>query len=263
MADISTIRTDLISIVGNNRLPIKSKMSLIRRKLKAINIFIDLKPNKIFNQKKSKINKILSILPSIKYNVDLKKLLTQKLITDLTNFESYPYINSSIETKEDDIKGYRNLNQENVMEIFRNTNPQNKIIIKESKKQMDSEEKSEVTEIDSEVENKYSEETDDDSEETDDDSEETDDDSDATDEESEATDEESKDELDKTVNNLIDDLTNDEKVKLIIKLTKYKLEHEFKMEAENNRNIERMEELAIKKLKIKNKYKLKKLENRK
>jgi len=262
MADISTIRTDLISIVGNNRLPIKSKMSLIRRKLKAINIFIDLKPNKIFNQKKSKINKILSILPSIKYNVDLKKLLTQKLITDLTNFESYPDINSSIETKEDDIKGYRNLNQENIMEIFRNTNPQNKIIIKESKKQMDSEVETEVSEIESQVENEYSEETDDDSEETDDDSDATDEESE-TEEDSEATDEESKDELDKTVNNLIDDLTNDEKVKLIIKLTKYKLEHEFKMEAENNRNIERMEELAIKKLKIKNKYKLKKLENRK
>ena len=46
-------------------------------------------------------------------------------------------------------------------------------------------------------------------------------------------------------------------------MTKYKLEHVFKMEAEKNRNMERMEELAIKKLKINNKYKLKKLENRK
>jgi hypothetical protein len=255
MADISTIRTDLISIVGNNRLPIKSKMSLIRRKLKAINIFIDLKPNKIFNQKKSKINKILSILPSIKYNVDLKKLLTQKLITDLTNFESYPDINSSIDTKEDDIKGYRNLNQENIMEIFKNTNPQNKIIITESKKPLDleveSEESESLNESEKDEESEMTEEESSDSSE-----------SEATDEESESIEEESEDELDNTINNLVNDLTNEEKVKLIIKLTKYKLEHELKMEAENNRNIEQMEELAIKKLKIKNKYKLKKLEIR-
>ena len=60
-----------------------------------------------------------------------------------------------------------------------------------------------------------------------------------------------------------DDLADDAKAKLITNMTKYKLEHVFKMEAEKNRNMERMEELAIKKLKVQNKYKLKKLENRK
>jgi len=41
MADISTVRTDLLSIVGNNRMPIKTKRNLIKKGLKAIIIFID------------------------------------------------------------------------------------------------------------------------------------------------------------------------------------------------------------------------------
>ena len=47
-----------------------------------------------------------------------------------------------------------------------------------------------------------------------------------------------------------------------MKITKCKLNHVYIMEVEKNRNMERMEELKIKKLKIKNKYKIKKLENR-
>jgi hypothetical protein len=50
MSDISTVRTDLLSIVGNNRIPIKTKKILIKRGLKAINTFIDLKPNKIYKR---------------------------------------------------------------------------------------------------------------------------------------------------------------------------------------------------------------------
>jgi hypothetical protein len=249
MSDISTVRTDLLSIVGNNRLPIETKRFIIESKLKAINTFIDLKPNKIHNKKKIKINKILSILPSIKYNVNLKKLLTQKLITELTNFESYPEINSEDKEEENLV-----LNQENIIEAFKNVNPKN-ILITEQDKSSETDD-SEIESTESEKSNE-SLNSDSDTEEK----------SDVSDEDSyEDSDEESNeetDELENTVNNLMEDLPNKEKVKLIIKLTKYKLEHEYKMESENNRNIERMEELAIKKLKIKNKYKIKKLENRK
>jgi len=59
------------------------------------------------------------------------------------------------------------------------------------------------------------------------------------------------------------DLPDEGKIKLIMKMTNCKLDHVYKMEAEKNRNIERMEELNLKKLKIKNKYKLKKIENKK
>ncbi len=269
MADISTVRIDLLSIVGNNRLPIKTKRILIKRGLKAINTFIDLKPNKIYNQKKRKINKILLMLPSIKYNVDLKKLLTKELITELTDFESYPDI---IFDKKEDDKGKEyektfdncikkiylsnNTDKSNFMEAIKNSLPNKEMLIGTT--QVESED-SEVESVESEKSNKSLNSDSDTEEESDCD--ESNEDTDESDEDSE--DSEELDELDNTVNNLMDDLTNKEKVKIIIKLTKYKLEHEYNMEAEKNRNMERMEELALKRLKIKNKYKLKKLENKK
>ena len=288
MTDISTVRTDIISIVGNNRMPIKTKRILIKRGLKAINTFIDLEPNKIYNQKKRKINKILLILPSIKYNVDLKKLLTKELITDITDFESYPnitdfesypnitdfksYPNIIFDKKEDDTKGKEyektlensikkiylsnDANKDNFIETIKNALPNKEILIRTVPVEL---------EEDSEVESEKSNESlnsDSDTEENSENSEdfEESDESDESDEDSEVSKE--SDELDNTVNNLVEDLSDDAKAKLITKMTKYKLDHVFKMEAEKNRNMERMEELAIKKLKAKNKYKLKKLENR-
>jgi len=278
MTDISTVRTDLLSIVGNHRMHIKTKRILIQQKLKEINTYIDLKPNKIFNLKKRKINKILSILPSIKYNVDLKKLLTQKLITELTNFEKYQDINSSC-SEEDDIKETafencikkiylsNNTDKSNFMETIKNALPNKEILIcnapvKSENSEVESVESKKINEsLNSATEEDPDCDEDSDTEEDFDTEENSEDEESATedteDEESEA------DVLDNTVNNLLEDLADDAKAKLIIKLTKYKLEHEYNMEAEKNRNMERMEELAIKKLKIKNKYKLKKLENRK
>ena len=236
MADISTVRTDLLSIVGNNRLPIKTKRILIKRGLKAINTFINLKPNKIYNQKKRKINKILSLLPSIKYNVDLKKLLTKELIIELTDFEK----------KKDD----------------KNTLPNKEMLIETTQVESEDSEKSNES-LNSDSDTEEGSDCDEDSDDEDSDDEDSDDeDSDnenSDNENSENSKNSETDELDNTVNNLVEDA----KSKLIIKLTKYKLEHEYNMEAEKNRNMERMEELALNKLKIKNKYKLKKLENRK
>jgi len=278
MTDISTVRTDLLSIVGNHRMHIKTKRILIQQKLKEINTYIDLKPNKIFNLKKRKINKILSILPSIKYNVDLKKLLTQKLITELTNFEKYQDINSSC-SEEDDIKETafencikkiylsNNTDKSNFMETIKNALPNKEILIcnapvKSENSEVESVESKKINEsLNSATEEDPDCDEDSDTEEDFDTEENSEDEESATedteDEESEA------DVLDNTVNNLLEDLADDAKAKLIIKLTKYKLEHEYNMEAEKNRNMERMEELAIKKLKVQNKYKLKKLENRK
>ena len=270
MADISTVRTDLLSIVGNNRLPIKTKRILIKRGLKAINTFIDLKPNKIYNQKKKKINKILLMLPSIKYNVDLKKLLTKELITELTDFESYPDI--IFDKKEDDTKGKEyektwdncikkiylsnNTDKSNFMEAIKNSLPNKEMLIGTT--QVESED-SEVESVESEKSNEILNSDSDTEEESDDE------DSDGENSEDENSEDEDSDadELDNTVKNLLEDLADDVKAKLIIKFTKYKLEHEYNMEAEKNRNMERMEELDLKRLKIKNKYKLKKLENRK
>jgi hypothetical protein len=266
MTDIRTVRTDLLSIVGNNRMPIKTKRILIKRGLKAINTFIDLKPNKIYNQKKRKINKILLMLPSIKYNVDLKKLLTKELITDITDFESYPDI--IFYKKEDDIKEKEyektfencikkiylsnDADKNNIVEAIKNSLPNKEILI--GTVPVESEADSEVESVES------NESLNSDSEEESD----CDEDSDVTNEEIDSEELESDDDdIDNTVNNLMEDLPNEDKIKLITKLTKYKLEHEFNMEAEKNRNMEQMEELAIKKLKAKNKYKLKKLENRK
>jgi hypothetical protein len=289
MTDISTVRTDLLSIVGNNRMPIKTKRILIKRFLNAIITFIDLKPNKIYNLKKKKINKILSLLPSIKYNVELKKLLTKELITDITDFENYPNI---IFNKEEDDKKeliMSNLKPKlNLTSLFQcytndklpdisdgtwstikvstkdpkveiennvdnsNLNEANKdrlieTIPVESEEESDNSNSSLNSDSDTEEESECEQVSD-----------ETDEDSDGED-----SDETDSEELDKTLNNLVEDLSDDAKAKMIIKLTKYKLEHVFNMEVEKNRNMERMEELAIKKLKINNKYKLKKLENRK
>ena len=271
MADISTVRTDLLSIVGNNRLPIKTKRILIKRGLKAINTFIDLEPNKIYNQKKRKINKILLMLPSIKYNVDLKKLLTKELITELTNFESYPDIvfdKEKDDTKEKEYqKSWQNcikniylindVDKSNFKEAIKNTLPNKEILIGTVPVESVDTEDSEVESVESEKSNESLNSDSDTEDETD----EVSDDENSEDENSEDENSEDSetDELDNTVNNLVEDA----KYKLIIKLTKYKLDHVFKMEAEKNRNMERMEELAIKKLKVQNKYKLKKLENRK
>ena len=278
MVDISTVRTDLLSIVGNKRMPIKNKRILIKRGLKAIITFIDLKPNKIYNLKKKKINKILSLLPSIKYNEDLKKLLTQKLITELTDFEKYQDIISSSEQKEDDIKEtnfencikkiylLNNTDKSNYMEAIKNALPNKEILISNAPVKL---EDSEVESVESKKTNEsLNSDTDEDSvcDEDSDTEENSDTEEDTDGEDSNESDIDSNsdtEELDGTVNNLVEDLSDGAKAKLIIKLTKYKLEHVLKMEAEKNRNMERMEELAIKKLKINNKYKLKKLENRK
>jgi len=248
MTDISTVRTDLLSIVGNNRMPIKTKRILIKRGLKAINTFIDLKPNKIYNLKKRKINKILLLLRSIKYNVDLKKLLTKELITDITDFENYPNI---IFDKEDDT------DKSNWREIKKTL--QNKEIGTLLNKEIG------TALVETEVESEENEDLDDnnysdDSEENSVEDSEEDSNKDSDDNSDSDSDTE---ELDETVNNLVEDLSDDAKAKMIIKLTKYKLDNLLKMEEEKNRNMERMEELAIKKLKVQNKYKLKKLENRK
>ncbi len=290
MTDISTVRTDLLSIVGNNRMPIKTKRILIKRGLNAIITFIDLKQNKIYNLKKKKINKILSLLPSIKYNVDLKKLLTKELITNITDFENYP--NIIFDKEKDDIKELimNNLKPKNKfpslfqcytidklpdisendgtwrtikistkdpkVEIENNVDKSN---LNEANKDILIENVPVESEEDSEVETENSNgllNSDSDTEEES----ECEQDSDYTDEDTDKTDTE---ELDKTLNNLVEDLSDGAKAKLIIRLTKYKLEHVLKMEAEKNRNMERMEELAIKKLKLQNKYKIKKLENKK
>jgi hypothetical protein len=286
MTDISTVRTDLLSIVGNNRMPIKTKRILIKRGLKAINTFIDLKPNKIYNLKKRKINKILSLLSSIKYNVDLKKILTKELITDITDFENYPNIifdKEKDDTKElimsnlkpkhklpdirdDDIGTWRTIKVEIENNVDKsNLNEANKDILignvpveSEEDSEVESENSNGLLNSDSDTEEES--ECEQDLDETDEDTDETDEDTDESEIDYDETDTEK---LDKTLNNLVEDLSDDAKAKLIIKLTKYKLEHVFKMEAEKNRNMERMEELVIKKLKIKNKYKIKKLENRK
>jgi len=268
MTDISIVRTDLLSIVRNNRMPIKTKRILIKQKLKAINTFIDLKPNKIYNLKKKKINKILSLLPSIKYNVDLKKLLTKELIINITDFENYP--NIIFDKEEDDNnkeKEYQkswqncikniyliiNVDKSNFKEAIKNTLPNKEILIGTA------EEDSEVESVESKKSNISLNSDSDTEDETDEVSGDEDSNDNSDDEDSDS----DTEELDGTVNNLIDDLADDAKAKLLTKMTKYKLEHVFKMEAEKNRNMERMEELAIKKLKINNKYKLKKLENRK
>ena len=277
MTDISTVRTDLLSIVGNNRMPIKTKRILIKRFLNAITTFIDLKPNKIYNLKKKKINKILSLLPSIKYNVDLKKLLTKELIINITDFENYPNIIFDKE-KDDNNKGkeyekswqncikniylINDVDKSNFKEAIKNTLPNKEILIGTAEEDSEVESVESVESKKSNISLNYSDteeetECEQDSDETDEDSE--DENSDSNDEDSNS----DTEELDGTVNNLVEDLSDGAKAKLIIKLTKYKLEHVLKMEAEKNRNMERMEELAIKKLKINNKYKLKKLENRK
>jgi hypothetical protein len=273
MTDISTVCTDLLSIVGNNRMPIKTKRILIKRGLIAINTYIDLKPNKIYNLKKKKINKILSLLPSIKYNVDLKKILTKEVITDITNFENYP--NILFDKEEDDNKGKENektwdncikniylsnnTDKSNFVEAIKNVLPNKEILIGTMPVESEDSESGKSKESlnsysDTEEESVCEQVSDEDSDESDEDSDESDEDSVTI---------EDSDEVDKTLNNLIEDLADDVKTKLIIKLTKYKLSHVFKMEAEKNRNMERMEELSIKKLKANNKYKLKKLENKK
>jgi hypothetical protein len=273
MADISTVRTDLLSIVGNNRMPIKTKRILIKRGLKAINTFIDLEPNKIYNQKKRKINKILLMLPSIKYNVDLKKLLTKELITDITDFESYPDI--VFNKTEDDTKGKEyektfenclkkiylsnDVDKSNFKELIKNALPNKEILIGTTQVESEDSEDTEVESVESEKSNESLNSDSDTEDETDEISDDEDSNNNSDDDGSDS----DTEELDNTVNNLVEDLADDAKAKLIIKMTKYKLEHVFKMEAEKNRNMERMEELTIKKLKINNKYKLKKLENRK
>jgi hypothetical protein len=294
MTDISTVRTDLLSIVGNNRMPIKTKRILIKRFLKAINTFIDLKPNKIYNLKKKKINKILSLLPSIKYNVDLKKLLTKELIFNITDFENYPniifdkekddtkelimsnlkpkikfpslfqcYTNDKlpdisdgtwktikVSTKDPKVEIENNVDKSNLNEANKDILIEKVPVESEEDSEVESENSNGILNSDSDTEEES--ECEQDSDETDEDTDESEIDSDS-----------DTEELDGTVNNLVDDLADDAKAKLLTKMTKYKLEHVFKMEAEKNRNMERMEELAIKKLKVKNKYKLKKLENRK
>ena len=289
MTDISTVRTDLLSIVGNNRMPIKTKRILIKRGLIAINTYIDLKPNKIYNLKKKKINKILSLLPSIKYNVELKKLLTKELITDITDFENYPniifdkeeddkkeLIKSNLKSKINLTSGFQCYTLDKFPDISDGTWSTIKVSTKDPKVEIENNvDNSNLNEankdrlietipVESEEESDNSNGSLNSDSDTEEESEceqvsdETDEDSDGED-----SDETDSEELDKTLNNLVEDLSDDAKAKMIIKLTKYKLEHVFNMEVEKNRNMERMEELAIKKLKINNKYKLKKLENRK
>jgi len=92
MTDIRIVRSDLISIVGNNRMPLERKKELIKRKLIAINTFLELAPNNINNKINNKINNILLFLPSIKYNVQITKIFKSKLINYLTTIKNFPNI---------------------------------------------------------------------------------------------------------------------------------------------------------------------------
>lgn len=250
MSDDDIIGEELVSIVSNNRIPIKKKKELIKKRLIAINTFLELVPNDINNKKKKKINNLLMKLPSIKYNVDLKKVLTPNLINYLTTFKNSPNIilsqlkkeledtenieDNSSETSSD-VETVENHSILNKMSMIHNYNSN-------SKSNSKSEVSVESEESDSETEQ------------------ETDEELESEDEDDELESEE--DLLDGTVNNLMEDLSDEDKIKLIMKITKCKLNHVYIMEVEKNRNMERMEELKIKKLKIKNKYKIKKLENR-
>ena len=267
MTEIRIIRSDLISIVGNNKMPLERKKELIKRKLIAINTFLELAPNNINNKINNKINNILLFLPSIKYNIEIKKIFKSKLINYLTTIKNFPNIilsqlkkteelednNSEIKKStsvDDSVRASTSVDEK----TSKNNSTTNKISMIYNSITNDKSEES--TESDSETEQETDEELDSDDEELDSDDEELDSDD-------EELDEEEEDLLDRIVNNLMKDLPDEGKIKLIMKMTKCKLDHVYKMEAEKNRNIERMEELAIKKLKIKNKYKLKKSENRK
>jgi hypothetical protein len=234
MNNISNIRSELISLINNNRISLDRKKNLLKKKLNTVNTYLESVPNDINKKKNIKINNILSIFPLIKYNSQIKKIFKLKLINYLTTNNNTPHIDTN------------NSGNKNIL-ILETTKPkdiENTEEIEETDEKIDSETD---TVTDEEIDSETDEETDEESvEETD-----------SEDEDSDA------DELDNTVHNLLKDLADDVKAKLIIKFTKYKLEHEYNIEAEKNRNIERMEELAIKKLKVKNKYKLKKLENRK
>jgi hypothetical protein len=270
MTDIRIVRSELISIVRNNRMPLERKKELIKRRLIAINTFLELTPNNINNKINNKINNILLFLPSIKYNIEIKKIFKSKLINYLTTIKNFPNIilsqlkkteelednNSEIKKStsvDDSVRASTSVDDSvgestNVNEkTSKNNSTTNKISMIYNSITNDKSEES--TESDSETEQETDEELDSDDEELDSDDEELD--------------EEEEDLLDRIVNNLMKDLPDEGKIKLIMKMTKCKLDHVYKMEAEKNRNIERMEELAIKKLKIKNKYKLKKSENRK
>jgi hypothetical protein len=250
MTDIRIIRSDLISIVGNNRMPIEKKKELIKRRLIAINTYLESAPNNINNKINNKINNILFFLPSIKYNVQIKKIFKSKLINYLTTIKNFPNIILSQlkKTEESEDNNSETSSDEKTSE---NNSTSNKISMIYNSitndKSEESEESEESIDSDSETEQETDEELDSDEDEELDSDE----------------DEEQEDLLDGTVNNLMEDLSDEDKIKLIMKMTKCKLDHVYKMEAEKNRNMERMEELAIKKLKIKNKYKLKKLENKK
>lgn len=247
---MNIIRSDLISIVRNNRIPLERKKELIKRRLIAINTILELVPNNINNKINNKINNILLFLPSIKYNVQITKIFKSKLINYLTTIKNFPNIILSqlkkTEESEDnnseislDEKTSENNSTTNKISMIYNSITNDKSVESE-----ESVESVESVESDSETEQETDEELDSDEDELD-------------------SDEEQEDLLDRIVNNLMKDLPDEGKIKLIMKMTKCKLDHVYKMEAEENRNTERMEELNLKKLKIKNKYKLKKLENKK
>ena len=247
MSDDDIIGEELISIVSNNRIPIKKKKELIKKRLIAINTFLELVPNDINNKKKKKINNLLMKLPLIKYNVDLKKVLTLNLINYLTTFKNSPNIVLSQLKKELEDTEDNNSETSSDVETVENNSILNKMsMIHNYNSNSKSNSKSEVSVESEESDSETEQETDEELESEDEDDEL----------------ESEEDLLDGTVNNLMEDLSDEDKIKLIMKITKCKLNHVYIMEVEKNRNMERMEELKIKKLKIKNKYKIKKLENR-
>jgi hypothetical protein len=246
----SNIIEELVDIIDDYKIPINQKKNLLKVKLNTISSILSTFSNKESETKIKKIKILIKNINNIKTNAELRKIFNLNLLYSLLSFND----NSSSKTQEKKYIDTKLINLE-LINIDNHTNKVNKNSLTSNLNDniIDDENENENEDENEEDETDDNTNTDDDTDDnTDDDTVDTDDD---TDDEIDNSDKVTDDEL--TSNNeldyLINDLPDKEKINLLLRLTKIKNDHIYKMQFEMNKHKERMNDKKIKELKIQNK----------
>ena len=267
----SKIIEELVDIIDNYKIPIKQKKKLLKLKLNIISSILNTFPNKESVTKIKKIKILIKNINNIKTNAELRKIFNLNLLYNLLSFND----NSSSKTQDKKFLDTKLINLElinidnnkvnqNSLNSNLNNNTNDDLVSNEedvkdtdslNNTDTDALDNTDTDETNDEIDDETYDETDDESDdETDDETDEetddeTDDDTDNSDKVTNDDELTSNNELDY----LINDLPDKEKINLLLRITKIKNDHIYKMQFEMNKHKEKMNDKKIKELKIQNK----------
>jgi hypothetical protein len=273
----SNIIEEIIDIIDNLKLPIKQKIKILKSKLTTISEIFNIFTDNESNKKKRKIKILIKNISNIKTNAELRKIFNLNLLYNLLSYNDN--ISSNKKNKLIDInddKNYDNDTEDNTSKNEYNTSKceynTSKCEYNTSKNEYNTSKNEYNTSDDdnNEDDNNESDDSEDEDSKVDKDSEDYDDSEGDDSEDDEDTDSEDDEDTDveesdnsntlqdsllssNDINYLINDLPDNKKINLVLKITKHKNEHRYAMQLEMNRHNESMYDKKIKEIKLQNK----------